>query len=119
VGDRRKKMAEQVKELPGPYEILELVDGESRELVITGFVVGSMVIRPPHAPNGKQITAVRVMVPKQIKPLPPYYWDITSQTLVAQVLPYLQAGGYVGKKFTIKKFGVAPKARFTLEVRPG
>jgi len=52
------------------------------------------------------------------KALFPDYWDISSKTLVAQLLPQLRLPGYEGKKFTITNYGIAPKARFTLEVRP-
>jgi hypothetical protein len=117
-GCRRVYMPETVKQLPGPYEIFELGNGESRELTIVGFETGEVTIHPAHLPSGKTITALRVHVPKELKPLPPHYWDITSKTLVAQVLPYLEVGGYQGKTFVIHKHGVAPKARFTLEVKP-
>jgi len=59
-----------------------------------------------------------VFVPFALKPVGVSYWDITSQLLVAQMLPYLEGPGYKDKVFTITKHGVAPKARFTLEVKP-
>lgn len=111
-------MAEEVKELKGPYEIFELVDREVRELTITNWEQGRVTIYPPHQPTGKVINALRVHVPAETKDFFPYYWDITSKTLVAQMVPYLEAGGYQGKRFIITKYGVAPKARFSLEVRP-
>jgi len=111
-------MAEEVKELAGPLEIFELVDKEVRELIITKWEQGRVTIYPPHQPTGKVINALRVFVPVKTKEFFPYYWDITSKTLVAQMVPYLEAGGYEGKKFIVTKHGVAPKARFTLEVRP-
>jgi hypothetical protein len=117
-GCRRIAMPETEKQLPGPYEIFELVDGETRELTITAFETGEVTIHPLHTTQPKVVTALRVVVPRESKILGPPYWDITSKTLVAQMLPYLEAGGYTGKKFVIKKFGIAPKARFTLEVRP-
>jgi len=111
-------MAEDMNELAGPYEIFELVDREVRELIITKWEQGRVIIYPPHKPGGKVINALRVHVPAETKDFFPYYWDITSKTLVAQMVPYLEAGGYEGKKFTVTKYGVAPKARFTLEVKP-
>ena len=110
-------MTEQVKELPGPYEIFELTDKEVREVRITGYRTGDVTIHPLHTTQPKVVTALRVFVPGNTKLLGPHYWDITSKTLVAQLLPFLEAGGYQGKIFTITKFGIAPKARFTLEVR--
>jgi len=111
-------MAETANELIEPYEILELTDGEVRQLRITNYQVGNVTIRPPWLPGGKVVRALRVHVPHESKTFFPYYWDITGKTLVAQMVPYLEAGGYQNKVFTITKYGVAPKARFTLEVRP-
>lgn len=111
-------MAKEVKPLEGPYEIFELVHNETRELQITNWQLGEVTIYPAHKPAGKTINALRVWVPEETKDNFPYYWDITSKTLVAQMLPQLKQPGYKDKKFVITKFGVAPKARFSLEVRP-
>jgi len=111
-------MAEQMTELKGPYEIFELVDGETRVLRITNWQTGNVTIYPPHKPGGKVINALRVHVPAETKDFFPYYWDITGKTLVAQMVPYLEQAGYQDKIFTVTKHGIAPKARFTLEVRP-
>jgi len=118
VGDRRKKMPEEVKELAGPYEIFELTDGEVRSLRVVKWETGNVTIYPPHKPGGKVVTALRVHVPKETKDFFPYYWDITGKTLVAQMVPYLGLAGYQDRVFVITKYGIAPKARFTLEVKP-
>jgi len=111
-------MYEELKELAGPFEIFELTDGQTYRLRVTGWELGKVMIHPADRPAGKLIRALRVRVPAEIKTDYPPYWDITSQRLVAQLLPYLQQPGYVSKEFVITKHGVAPKARFTLEVRP-
>lgn len=111
-------MTEEVKELKGPYEIFELVDGETRVLQIKDWETGNVTIYPPHKPTGKVINALRVHVPPATKDFFPYYWDITGKTLLAQMVPYLEQRGYQDKRFTITKHGIAPKARFSLEVRP-
>jgi len=111
-------MAEQENELKGPYEIFELDDGETRQLRITNWEQGAVTIYPVHKPTGKVINALRVHVPQETKPYFPYYWDITSKFLVAQMLGYLEVPGYQDKVFTVTKHGVAPKARFSLEVKP-
>jgi len=111
-------MAEDMKQLAGPYEILELRDGEVRKLVIRNWETGLVTIYPADKLTGKVVTALRVHVTPDQKDYFPYYWDITGKTLVAQMLPYLQQPGYQDKTFTITKHGVPPKARFTLEVKP-
>ena len=107
-----------LKELPGPYEILELNDGQTLELQIKSYSTGSVTIYPAHAPGGKVIAALRLHVSKRYKPYFPWYWDVTSKFLVAQLLGYLEAGDFQNKRFVITKHGTAPKARFELQVIP-
>ena len=103
--------------LPGPYEIFELGDGESRTTRIMRWQEGEVEIHPAYQPEGKMIRALRIHVPETDKEYFPFYWDITSTTLVAQLLPYLERYGYEARTYKITKHGVAPRARFTLEVR--
>ena len=105
-------------ELPGPYEILELRDGESVTLKIRDWRLGIMRIRPRFAgaPPEKVIKVLRLYVPRETKPVGPDYWDVTSQTLIYQLLPFLQAPDFRAKSFRITAFGVAPRKRFTVEV---
>lgn len=103
--------------LPGPYEILELTDGESMTTKIESWKVGEVEIHPAYQPQGKMIKALRIGVPKINKEFFPFYWDVTSQTLLAQLMPFLEAPGYAQKTYTITKHGVAPRARFSLEVK--
>lgn len=102
--------------LEGPYEIFELTDGESFTCKISSFQVGQVEIHPAYQPAGKMITALRIDLPIDYKPLFPFYFDITSQTLIAQLLPFLEAPGFAQKLYKITKYGVAPKARFSLQV---
>jgi len=109
---------EKLEVLPAPYEILELKDGEEITLRITDWKVGKITIIPKYLEEEKEIPVLRVWVPPEIKRTVPYYWDITSKTLAEGLLTYLRAPDYTLKQYRIKKFGVAPKARFTLEVTP-
>jgi len=113
-------MAEELRPLVGPYEILELGDGESVTLEITSWERGSMEIRPrwPGAPPVKVIPALRVHLTERSKPYPPRYYDITAKTLQAQLLPLLSEPGFERYEYVITAHGVAPKKRFTLERRP-
>lgn len=106
--------------LPGPYEILELADGQSVRLRVVSYERGSMVIHPlmEGAPLEKTIEVLRVHLAPGIKALPPMYYDITSKTLIAQFMPLLLERGYENYWYTVTKYGVAPRARFTLERSP-
>lgn len=105
-----------LENLPGPYEILELGDRGIKELVINNYKVGRMLIHPRPGGQPKEIVALRVWVPDTVKTLYPDYYDITSQTLIAQLLPVLERPGYETKRFGIQKFGTGPSARFTVAV---
>jgi hypothetical protein len=108
---------ETLEELPGPYEILEMTDREVRSLRIVAWQQGLMRIQTGEVPEGKTIKALRVFVPAQTKPIGVSWYDITSQTLIAQILPFLEQPNFSTKTFIITKYGTAPKARFTVEVK--
>ena len=103
-----------------PYEILELKDGQSVSLRVVSYERGSMEIHPKYegAPESKVIEALRVHLAPGVKPYPPMYYDITSGTLIAQLLPYLLDRGAQAYEYKVTKYGVAPRARFTLERIP-
>ncbi len=125
-------------DLPKPYEILELADGQRVTFHVKGWEQGTIRIFPndwegrvltmlarkqinevtaqDYRTNGKPITALRVVVPKEEMPPGKMYWDITATTLVAQMLPTLQRPDFKDKAFTVTAHGIAPAKRFTLEV---
>ena len=105
-----------MERLAGPFEILELEDRGVLTTRIENWGAGEVEIHPSYQPEGKWITALRIHVPKDMKEFFPWYWDITSQTLIAQLKPFLEQPGFERRTFRITKHGVAPKARFTLEV---
>ena len=74
-------------------EILELQDQETVSLTITGWEIGEMDIVGRTFPGSKRIRVLRVRVPPASKTLGPAYWDITGQTLIEQLLPFLDRYG--------------------------
>jgi len=68
-------MEEAVTVLEPPYEILELAHCESIALRPVQFETGRFTFRPRWMPPGevKTVTAVRVHVPPEDKPLFPHY----------------------------------------------
>ena len=106
-----------MERLEGPFEILELEDEGALTTRIMRWQLGEVEIHPSYKPEGKWIKALRIHVPEADKQYFPFYWDVTSQTLLAQLLPYLERTGYERRTYTIVKHGVAPRARFTLEVK--
>lgn len=99
-------------------EILELADGETKELHIDQWEIGEMDITPRDGRPRRRIRSLRIHVPPPEKPIGPTYWDITGQTLIEQLLPYLRGPAFQRKTYVVTKHGVAPKARFSLTVVP-
>lgn len=117
---RSENLAEEMRRLVGPYELLDLPDRGSVTLKISSWERGSILIHPryPGAPAEKEIPVIRVHLMPGVKKCPPMYYDITSKTLNAQLLPMLMAADFKDYSYKIVKFGVAPRARFTLERTP-
>ena len=107
---------EKLEPLPSPYEIMDLGDGGTIATTIENWKLGSMKITPRKIGVEKEISALRIWVPLEVKPTVPPYYDITSGTLIAGLLGYLKQPGWEKKRYKITKHGVAPMARFTLEV---
>lgn len=109
-------MAEAITQLPGPYEIFEPAEGEAQTMRITSWEYGLMQIKTSEVPVGKEVKALRIYVSPESKPVGVNWWDITSQLLIAQLMPYLELPGFETHVYTITKYGVKPKARYTLVV---
>jgi len=127
-------------ELPRPYELLELGDGQVVEFHPRGYAEGALRIFPTDwnaqvddavakgritadqavqaKRDGKLIPVLRVVVDSRDKPMGVPYWDVTSTTLIPTLLPYLKDPAYKGKTFTVTAAGVGLKKRFGLVVKP-
>jgi len=79
---------------------------------------GELTIRPPSAPQGKVVPAIRIWVPRGDKPTEPPYWDITATTTHPTLAAILDGIIARGSWLHIQKFGVAPRARFTVSELP-
>lgn len=101
-----------------PFELLEMSDGEVRVFHVRAWDQGIMRIRTTREPEGKDIKVLRLFVPPDEQPIGLDYWDLTSSTLIPQLMPYLQREDFRGFTFTIRAFGERPRKRFTVEARP-
>lgn len=126
-----------VQELAEPIELLDLEHGASISLAIDRFQQGTTVIHPtaitprhvrlhmqqnnltapPVAgtPISVQIPVLRVFGTRVDKPSPLHYWDISSKTLQADLLPRLIAhqGGVL--TVTLTANGYKPTKRYSVE----
>ena len=111
---------ESLPELVSPFELFDVKDGEGIEFVPVGYERGRMTIYPHYLPPGtaKVVPVIRIHTEPRWKEIFPHYWDITSKTLQAQLIPHFERPDYRNFKYKVTKHGVAPRARFTLEVVP-
>ena len=124
-------------DLAEPYEFLDLEHGGSVTLNITSYQLGTALIHPtsitprqtrlymmqnglsapPQAgtPITIRIPVLRVFGQRIDKPSPLNYWDISSKTLQANLLPRLTvyAGGVLSVTLTAN--GYKPTKRYSVE----
>lgn len=108
-----------VEKLPEPYEILDMADGASVEMRVYGWKQGTMIIVPKGTSIQKEIPALRVIVGAEHKKLGPNYWDVTSKLLQQQLLAMFTTPSLTSYVFHITKHGVAPAARFEVQLHKG
>lgn len=106
--------------LPEPMEYWDMNPGESRTLEISGYERGRNTIIPRSGPNKgpKLVDHLRLHLEPGIKETLPYYWDITAKTLIAGLLPYLNAGRHMTHRFIVTKIGQGVRSRFSLDIQP-
>lgn len=127
-----------VNELPGPMELLDLEHSNSITLSIDRYQQGTTQIHPktitprdirifmqqqglttppaPGTPIYKIIPVLRVFGTRIDKPSPATYWDITSLTLQAALLPLLIAHNGSRLTVTLTAHGEKPTKRYSVEV---
>lgn len=125
------------RELPGPMELLDLEHGNSIQLAIDRYEQGVTTIHPrvitprdvrihmqqngltepPVAgmPIYKVIPVLRVFGVRVDAPSPLHYWDISSLTLQADLLPRLVASAGTTLVVTLTANGYKPTKRYSVE----
>lgn len=103
-------------ELPGPLELLDLQDKESATFKVVRFLEGTAKIKTDDVPEGKEVAILRVHLVPGTKTIGLNYWDISSKTLQAQLVPFLKDPAQRQRTFKVTAHGVRPRKRFTLEV---
>lgn len=103
-----------------PYELWPPPGNGPWDLKIERWEVGES--EPFSYDRGRKTVVKRILriyVPRGLKPYGAPYWDIGSKTLIATLLPYLEAPGFEKLTFRIRKVGVPPAARYGVEIRRG
>jgi hypothetical protein len=106
---------ESLSVLAEPFEVLELASGGTFRVRPTGYSVGKATIHPRDGRAAKEIVVLRLEVAATDKATLPRYWDVTSKTLIAGMLGYLEAPGGRRWQFTVTKYGDGAAARFSLD----
>jgi len=104
--------------MPGPFEFLELKDGESVRLAVQGFKEGFVTIHPRRAdaPRERTVRMLRLWLKPGYKPVGVGYWDVNAGTLVAQLRPLLPQLVETGREFIITAHGSPPKKRYSIRL---
>jgi len=102
--------------LAPPFELLDLPDGGELVTRVTAWDQDRATIKPARAPQGVEVPIVRLHVPPADKPTAPPWWDVTATTLQPALVAALPAVVQGGRWIRIRKQGIAPRARFSLEV---
>lgn len=105
-------------EINEPFEMMELLDGQSITLDIGKWELGKTTIQPRDGRPAREVPVLRAHVPETQKPTLPHYWDITSKHLVTGLLGFLERDPPGRWRFTVTKRGSGPAARFTLQADP-
>jgi hypothetical protein len=108
----------ELKFLAGPFEFLELRDGESIRLAIARFEEGLVTIHPRmrDAPPVRTVRVLRLWVKPGFKVYGPPYWDVNAQTLIAQLKPLLPSLVESGREFIITAHGNPLKKRYSVRL---
>jgi len=79
-----------------------------------------MIIHPKYQPGvaEKVVRSLRIWLQEGIKPTGVPYWDVTSQTLVAQLEPIMKRDDLRRLTIRIDAYGIAPRKRFTVTIVP-
>ncbi|MGH7375865.1 MAG: hypothetical protein ACREKK_00415 [Candidatus Methylomirabilales bacterium] len=99
-----------------PIELLDLPAGGELVTRVTRFEQDTAFIKPARAPQGVTVSVVRLHVPLEDKATAPPWWDVTATTLQPSLVAALPAVVGGARWIRIRKQGVAPRARFSLEV---
>lgn len=104
--------------LEEPMEMLELDDGQTIHLQVVKWGKGTTTIVTDEAPGGKEIPVMRVWVVEGTKEWFPPWWDITSKRVMPQLEGIFKFITGPPWHVSITKFGVKPRARFTVHWHP-
>jgi len=101
--------------LDPPAELLDQVPGEPTTFRVLRWLRGELQIQTRSSPASKVVSAVRIWVPAEDKPVGAPYWDITAGNLIARLLPVLDQLRASGRPIRVTKHGQPPVARHQVD----
>jgi hypothetical protein len=104
--------------LPGPYEIFDIADGESVDLLVTRIERGDEFQMTATDGHTFMSSPLRLHLVMSLAPGKHPYLDITSKRLIPRLEGLLSTIPGAQKHIKITKHGVAPTAVFTVDVLP-
>ena len=104
--------------LDRPYDILDLRDGGELVTRVIGMEEGPIAVTPKDGRPPRIVEGVRLYVPMADKQTAPGWWDLTAQTLKPTLREVAREAIATGRWLKVTKYGVAPGARFSVELLP-
>jgi hypothetical protein len=103
-----------MSQLAKPWELLDIESGASLTFGVMRYELGDIDVVRRYDGAAVTIPTMRVFVRPGDKSHGMPYWDITSQTLQAQLKPFLDNPATRYKTFTVTAHGARPQKRFGL-----
>ena len=101
--------------LDPPAELLDLGDGESVTFTILRYQLGELQVQPRAVAALKTVSALRLFVSAEDKPVGAPYWDATAGNLIARLLPVIDGLVATHRRISVTKIGLAPLARHRVD----
>jgi hypothetical protein len=102
--------------ISSPFEILDSRRAREWSFIPTGFEEGETTIKTAEAQDGKVVGVLRVLVDRSSKPHAPYYWDVTSKTLIPELRAVLPLAIQGKRPVTVRALGYGVETRFSVEI---
>jgi hypothetical protein len=102
--------------IASPFEILDSRRLREWSFIPLSFEVGETTIKTAEAQDGKIVGVLRVQVDRATKPHAPYYWDVTSKTLLPELRSILPGAISGKRRVTVRAIGYGVETRFAVEV---
>ncbi|UTU47202.1 hypothetical protein [Huginn virus] len=98
--------------------VLDFQPGETKRLKFQSYALRPMTIEDPTFKVPKTINVLSLLTSEINGEKKVLTWNIASDRLAANILPYIRDGTYTRRIFTVTKHGSGSLARYEIQVGP-